>query len=40
LETKAASACSCDLALWFRILGLILSLRIGNFDEPINASFG
>jgi hypothetical protein len=24
LETKAASACSCDLALWFRILGLIL----------------
>jgi hypothetical protein len=33
LETKAASACSLDLAIWF----CILVLRIGNFDEPMNA---
>ena len=38
LETKAASACSFDLATWACSLGLILGLLIGNFDEPMNAS--
>jgi hypothetical protein len=37
LETKAASAFSFDLAIWFCNLGLIFTLRIGNFDDPMNA---
>jgi hypothetical protein len=37
LETKAASASSFDLAICFCILGLIFGLRIGNFDDPMNA---
>jgi hypothetical protein len=37
LETKAASACSLDLAIWLFNLGLIFVLHIGNFDEPMNA---
>jgi hypothetical protein len=37
LETKAASASSFDLAIWFCNLGLIFVLRIGNFDDPMNA---
>jgi hypothetical protein len=40
LETKAASACSLDLATWFCSLGLIFGLHIGNFDEPMNAPPG
>jgi hypothetical protein len=33
LETKAARACSFDLAIWLYNLGLIFVLHIGNFDE-------
>jgi hypothetical protein len=40
LETNAASASSCDLAIWLRILALIFGLRIGDFDDPMNASAG
>jgi hypothetical protein len=29
-----------DEVIWLCILGLILVLRIGNFDEPMNASSG
>jgi hypothetical protein len=40
LETKAASAYSLDLAIWFCIFGLIFWFRIGNFDESMDASIG
>jgi hypothetical protein len=36
LETKAASASSFDLVIWFCNLGLIFVLHIGNFDGPMN----
>jgi hypothetical protein len=37
---KAASACSFDLAIWLCNFGLIFALRVGNFDEPMNAPIG
>jgi hypothetical protein len=40
LKTKAASASSFDLTIWFCNLGLIFGLHIGNFVEPMNASIG
>ena len=39
LETKAASACSLDLAIGFLVLGVhLVALHRGNLDEPIDAS--
>jgi hypothetical protein len=40
LETKAASASSLDLTIWFSDLGLIFVLPIGDFDNPMNAPRG
>src|SRR5919106_1958463 len=37
LETKAASACSFDLAIWFRVLGLIFEAPSRQLVERRNA---
>ena len=38
LEMKAASASSLDLAIWFRVLRLMVGLHMLCFAEPMNAS--